>query len=89
MKKILAYVGEDSIVTEEQAKILTHIHVAFGHLTVDGKLLSRNHPLLSQVKQIREQNPDIRVILSIIPKEPDAFTVVSASGELRDVVTQE
>ncbi len=89
MKKILAYVGEDSIVTTEQAKILTHIHVAFGHLTVDGRLLSRNHPFLSQIKQIREQNPDIRIILSIIPQEPDAFTVVSASGELRNVVMEE
>ena len=36
MQKVLGYVIEDSIVKEEEAKILTHINVAFGHLTMNG-----------------------------------------------------
>ncbi len=31
MKKVLGYVIQDSVVTKEQANILTHIHVAFGN----------------------------------------------------------
>ncbi len=87
-KKILAYVGRDSVVTEEQAKILTHIYIAFGILTRDGDILTRNHPFLLQVKQIREWNPDIKIGLSIVPQVPEAFTRVSASEELRANVTK-
>jgi len=87
-KKILAYVGRDSIVTEEQAKILTHIYVAFGVLTREGDILTNNHPFLKQVKQLREWNPEIKIGISIVPKTADAFTVVSASEELRANVTK-
>lgn len=84
MKKVLGYITEDSIVTEEQAGILTHIHIAFGKLTINGDIEFKSHPFLQQVEQIRKWNPDIKIILSLIPKEPDAFTVVSASEELRN-----
>ena len=38
MKKVVAYVGRNAIVTEEQAKILTHINVAFGLINREGEL---------------------------------------------------
>ena len=44
MQKILGYVIEDSIVKEEEAKILTHINVAFGRLTMNGELVFDYHP---------------------------------------------
>ena len=88
MQKILGYVIEDSIVKEEEAKILTHINVAFGHLTMKGELVFDYHPFLKQMKQVREWNPDIKIVLSIVPEEPDAFTVVSASEELRGNLTE-
>lgn len=88
MQKVLGYVIEDSIVKEEEAKILTHINVAFGHLTMNGELVFDYHPFLKQMKQVREWNPDIKIVLSIIPEEPDAFTVVSASEELRGNLTE-
>ncbi|MBQ8638556.1 MAG: chitinase [Lachnospiraceae bacterium] len=87
-KKVLAYVVGDSIVTEEQARILTHIHVAFGHITMEGELLSNNHPFKAQMEQLRQWNPELKILLSIVPRVPDAFTVVSASEELRANVTK-
>ena len=43
---------------------------------------------MKQKKQVREWNPDIKIVLSIVPEEPDAFTVVSASEELRGHLTE-
>lgn len=82
-KKILGYVTKDSVVTKEQAQILTHIHVAFGLITAGGELLSGDHPFLRQMKQVREWNPEIKILLSIVPREPQAFTATAASPELR------
>ena len=84
MKKVLGYVIQDSVVTKEQANILTHIHVAFGNLTMEGDIVFDYHPFLKQMDQVRAWNPDIKIVLSVVPKEPDAFTVVSASEELRE-----
>lgn len=83
MKKVLGYVIQDSVMTQEQAEILTHIHVAFGKLTMQGDIVFDYHPFLRQMEQVRKWNPDIKIILSVVPQEPDAFTVVSASEELR------
>lgn len=83
MKKVLGYAIQDSMVTEEQAGILTHINVAFGQLTVNGDIEFKYHPFLKQLDQIRKWNPDIKIVLSVVQKESNAFTVVSASEELR------
>lgn len=88
MKKVLGYVIQDSVVTKEQANILTHIHVAFGNLTMEGDIVFDYHPFLKQMDQVRSWNPDIKIVLSVVPKEPDAFTVVSASEELRENVAK-
>lgn len=88
MKKVLGYVIQDSVVTKEQANILTHIHVAFGNLTMEGDIVFDYHPFLKQMDQVRTWNPDIKIVLSVVPKEPDAFTVVSASEELRENVAK-
>ena len=88
MKKVLGYVIQDSVVTQEQANILTHIHVAFGKLTMEGDIVFDYHPFVKQMEQVRSWNPDIKIILSVVPQEPDAFTVVSASKELRENVAK-
>ena len=74
--------------TQEQANILTHIHVAFGKLTMEGDIVFDYHPFVKQMEQVRSWNPDIKIILSVVPQEPDAFTVVSASKELRENVAK-
>ena len=78
MQKILGYVIEDSIVKEEEARTLTHINVAFGKLTMNGTFIFQYHPFLKQMKQVREWNPAIKIVLSIVPEEPDAFLQLSA-----------
>lgn len=88
MKKVLGYVIQDSVVTREQANILTHIHVAFGKLTMEGDIVFDYHPFVKQMEQVRGWNPDIKIVLSVVPQEPDAFTVVSASEELRENVAK-
>ena len=88
MKKVLGYVIQDSVVTQEQANILTHIHVAFGKLTMEGDIVFDYHPFVKQMEQVRSWNSDIKIILSVVPQEPDAFTVVSASKELRENVAK-
>lgn len=88
MKKVLGYVIQDSVVTQEQANILTHIHVAFGNLTMNGDIVFDYHPFIKQMEQVRKWNPDIKIILSVVPEVPDAFTVVSASEELRENVAK-
>ena len=88
MKKILGYVIRDSLVTREQAEILTHIHVAFGLLTENGEIISDAHPFLEQMERVKRWNPGIQIVLSVVPQVPGAFTEVSASEELRENVAR-
>ena len=85
--KIMGYAGNTAVITEEQAKTLTHLHAAFGVLTMDGELLPGSHRIMETSAQLRRWNPDLKIILSIVPAVPAAFTTVSASGSLRGRVT--
>lgn len=84
--KILGYVGNTGVVTEADAKILTHINTAFGQLRMDGSIEVEQLEILNQMEQLRKWNPDIKIIVSVVPKEPDAFTACAASEELRRAV---
>ncbi|WP_157949875.1 glycoside hydrolase family 18 protein [Vallitalea okinawensis] len=85
-KMILGYVGNTGIVTPKQAKQLTHINIAFGHLNSDGTISVEHLTVLNKMDEIRSHNPDIKIVLSLVPAEPDAFTVCCASSELREKV---
>ena len=51
-------------ITEEQAKRLTHLNVAFG-IVKDGKInIDRQRPFLGELERIREYNPDLNILLS-------------------------
>ena len=84
--KILGYLGNNGVITEQDAKRLTHIHVAFGHLGIDGSIDVSHLNIHDRMAQIRKWNPDIKILVSIVPREPDAFTVCAASEELRKKV---
>lgn len=86
-KKLLAYVNRGEISKDEVCK-LTHINIAFGRLRVDGTVDTRDHDKLKRVKQFHEWNPKIKVCLSIVPADPDAFTVCCASEKLREITAQ-
>ena len=82
--KILGYVGNTGVVTEADAKNLTHINVAFGNLTIDGQIEVDHLNIFERMGRIRGWNPEIKILVSIVPKEPNAFTVCCASQELRE-----
>lgn len=86
MKRVLGYVTNKGNVTESDAKILTHIHAAFGRLTLEGDILAENLSVREHMADIRRWNPDIKILLSIVPDEPDAFTVCGASAKCRSNV---
>lgn len=85
-KMILGYVRESNLVTEDDAKKLTHINIAFGELRVDGSIDVYHLDISDNINSIRKWNPDIKIVISIVPKEAEAFTVCSASEELRKKV---
>ncbi|MDR2044643.1 MAG: alpha-L-fucosidase [Clostridium sp.] len=89
MKKILlGYVSQEGDVTEEDAKKLTHIHIAFGRLLPDGKLEAGVRKKVRMVPQLRRWNPDLRISLSIAPGRPEAFSVCSAREHLRETTAK-
>lgn len=85
-KLILGYVGNTGVVTPKQAKQLTNINVAFGKLNIDGTISVEHLTILQKMDEIRSYNPNIKIVLSLVPAEPDAFTVCCASPELREKV---
>lgn len=83
--KILGYVTSADTVTEQDAKTLTHINVAFGKLHRDGTIDVSELDILEKMDQIRGWNPSIKIVVSIVPAagELEAFTVCADSEELR------
>lgn len=65
--EIIAYAYRDGLkkITESDAKILTHVNIAFGLIGTDGRLRTDCLKHMDAVAQIRRWNPDIRIILSI------------------------
>lgn len=63
---LAAYVGDSSLplVTEEDAKKLTHINIAFGHVRND-EVHVEHLKNLSLLNTIRQYNPDIKILLSV------------------------
>lgn len=88
--KILGYVGNSGVVTEKDAKTLTHINVAFGKLHRDGSLDVSELNIFEKMQQLRSWNSELKIVVSIVPAagEPDAFTVCAASEELRRKTAQ-
>lgn len=85
MMKILGYVTNDGIISQQDAGNLTHINVAFAKLRRDGEIEIEHLKMNEQMEQIRRWNPAIRIVASIVPKEnePDAFTLCAGSETLR------
>ncbi|GHT97466.1 hypothetical protein FACS1894142_2070 [Spirochaetia bacterium] len=84
--KILGYVNCNGAVTEQDAKNLTNINVAFVRLCKDGSINTDNLGIVSRFAEIRKWNPAIRLVASVVPKEAEAFTVCAAGEKLREAV---
>ena len=82
--EIIGYVGSGEF-TEEDAKKLTGINLAFGELHHDGSVTCNGcKEKVEMIPQIRKWNPNLRIVLSMVQPERDAFTVCCATGEMRE-----
>lgn len=82
--EIIGYVGSGEF-TEEDAKKLTGINLAFGELHNDGSVTCNGcKEKIEMIPQIRKWNADLRIVLSMVQADRDAFTVCCGSEEMRE-----
>lgn len=81
--EIIGYVGSGEFTKEDACK-LTGINLAFGELHHDGSVtVHGRQDKIDLIPQIRRWNPNLRIILSMVQAEQDAFTVCCATEEMR------
>lgn len=79
----IGYVGSGAFTREDAGK-LTGINLAFGELHKNGTVTARGRmDKLMAVSQYRDWNPSLRILLSMVQAEPDAFTRCCADSGLR------
>ncbi|MFV0504448.1 MAG: glycoside hydrolase family 18 protein [Lachnospirales bacterium] len=89
MKKIiLGYVGSKTIVSEDDAKKLTHINTAFGLLKIDGTIKTDHLNIFEQIDKIRKANPNIKICISLVNDTANAFTTCCSDPKLREVFAE-
>ena len=83
--EIIGYVGSGEF-TEEDAKKLTGINLAFGELHNDGSVTCTGscREKIDMIPQIRKWNPNLRIVMSMVQADRDAFTVCCATEEMRE-----
>lgn len=82
--EIIGYVGKGEF-NEADARKLTGINIAFGLLHRDGSVTVEG-PVdkMELIPTIRKWNSKLRIILSMVQAENDAFTYCCASEEMRE-----
>ena len=82
--EIIGYVGSGEF-TCEDAKKLTGINLAFGELHNDGSVTCNGcKDKIEMIPQIRRWNEKLRIVLSMVQADRDAFTVCCATEEMRE-----
>lgn len=78
----IGYIGDGYLdrVTEWDAKTLTHINIAFGHVE-DGKVKIRHLKNMEHIGRIRGFNPDIKILLSVGGWTVGGFSNAAATVE--------
>ena len=86
--EIIGYVGSGEF-THEDAKKLTGINLAFGELHNDGSVTCNGcRDKVEMIPQIRKWNPNLRIVLSMVQADRDAFTVCCGTEEMREKAAQ-
>ena len=82
---LLGYVGDGALpgVTERDARQLTHINIAFGHVGRDGLLSTDGLTHLSELERIRKANPEIKIVLSIGGWGAGGFSTMARTAQGR------
>ena len=83
--KIIGYVGSETLskVTQEDAKMLDVINIAFGHVGTDYLLEYSKTDCLKYLEGIRGWNPAIKFVLSVGGWGAGRFSLMSRTGEQR------
>lgn len=79
-KMLLAYLDRPEALSEADAQKLTHINIAFGAFRNDCSLRADN-PVIAAIPRIREWNSAIKIMLSMVQDDRDAFTVICSTPE--------
>lgn len=82
--EIIGYLGGGEL-NQEDAKKLTGINLAFGELHRDGSVTCNGgaRSQVERIPQIRQWNPNLRIVLSMVQADRDAFTTCCATEEMR------
>lgn len=78
----MAYVGSGDI-TRKDIEQLTHINLAFGGIDSEGNVYPAENRKICMAAEWKQWNPDIKIILSIVGKDPRAFSRCCSHAELR------
>jgi len=81
--KVLGYISERGTITEEEAKKVTHLNIAFGRVFSDGSVDGGEHDKVKMIPQIRSWNPSCKICLSYIDGDRKAFSTCAADEGLR------
>ena len=73
-----AYDQPTLTISQEDARKLTHINIAFGKFD-QGSVLVDGLELISKADQLRAWNPGLKILLSMVGAGPDDFSVVCAT----------
>ena len=90
-KMVLAYAGGDyCVITEEQAHMITHVNVAFGLIPEDLSIRVDHIKLLrdGSLKQLKQWNPDIKIILSLVSCEYNTWSKGVSTEEGRALLAE-
>jgi len=87
---IIAYVYLDGIlhITEEEAKKLTHVNLAFGLIGRDGLLCTDELRYLERIQWLRKVNPEIKIVLSVGGWGAGGFSTMAKTKEGRERFAQ-
>lgn len=83
-KALVGYVGlkDDGSLLETDARKLTHINLAFGIID-DGKIILKQGGLYQRLEALRQANPELKIVLSLVGKTGADFPKVSATPQGR------
>lgn len=88
MDKIIAYMGNQGDINKKEVHKITHLNLAFGKLNLDGSIDMSDIHILNKLGQLKEWNPRLKILVSLVPNHPDAFTLCAEKPELRKNVGQ-
>ena len=86
---IVGYVQDKALpsVTPEDARVMTHVNIAFGHI-VDGRVSAARTANLDCLEKLREYNPSLEILLSVGGWGAGGFSEAAATAESRETFAE-